>query len=151
MISMSENNKMNSWIMSAPKRCWVDGGADGCLRKRRTRPAASTCPKTAERTWLPASAWPYGSGVGPLQNGHGAELPYKMVMVVEPCRMDIVPISIIRWWWWWPLAEWTWCRAPLQDGDGGGTLQNGHDADLNYKMVVVVAPCRIDMVLISTT
>ena len=83
-----------------------------------------------------------GYGGGPLQNGHGGNLLYKMVKVVAPCRTDMVPISPTRWWWWWTPAGQTWCRPPLQDGDGGCPLQDGHGVNLNYKMVVIVPPLQ---------
>ncbi len=34
----------------------------------------------------------------------------------------------------------TWWWSQLQDGVGGGYLQDSHGSDLNYKNVVVVAP-----------
>ena len=32
----------------------------------------------------------------PCKRDLSSDIHYKMVVVVEPCRMDIVPISIIR-------------------------------------------------------
>ena len=50
-----------------------------------------------------------------------------------------------------PLQEGPVVWYSLQDGYGAGPQQNRHGADLHYKMVIVGAACRTDMVPISTT
>ncbi len=64
-----------------------------------------------------------------MQDRHG-DLNYKMV--VAPCKTGIVAIS-------------------TQDGVSGGPLQDRHCmTDLHYKMVVVVVPCKTDIVIDDT-
>ncbi len=48
---------------------------------------------------------------------HGDYIHYKMVLVVAPCKTDMVLISTTKLWW---------CQSPLQDGGGGDSLQKGH-------------------------
>ncbi len=64
-----------------------------------------------------------GVGGGFLQDRHGGDLNYKMV--VAPCETGIVAILITKWWW-WPLTGWTWCCSQQQIGGGGGPLQDRH-------------------------
>ncbi len=88
-----------------------------------------------------------GDGGGPLQGIHGADLNYNMV--VGPLREEHGACSYIQDGAGGPPAGQTlWC-SQLWDDVGGGPLQDWHGADLHYKLVMVGAPCRMDMVLIS--
>ena len=93
--SVSVNNYMNSWIMSAPKKLWIYGGADGCLRTQRP---ASACPRTAHRTchllaWfcLPKDCTEDLSLVGlflPAQGLHGG-LVSLLFCLPKDCSEDL--------------------------------------------------------------
>ncbi len=96
--------------------------------------------------------------VAPLQDRQSADLHYKTVVVVAPLVRQVGHSGYHTYMYIQDgvdsgslqdgggfLREDMW-RSNLQDGGSGDPLQDIHGADLNNKMVLVLASCRRDKV-----